>query len=153
MEELRSKVGYLRGLAEGSGVDDSTKEGKLLQQVIDVLEIVTDQLEELQTNASELLDYTEAIDEDLTDLETEFFRGEGEDEGEEGWEEGFTIECPSCSEAVFLDEGILEDQEELEVLCPTCGEVVLINDEELDDEDLELDDELVEGEEYLDQEE
>jgi len=146
MEDLRTKIGYIRGLAEGYGMDDTSKEGKILSNVVDVLEQMTDQLEELQTKSEELLDYTESIDEDLTDLETDVYGTGEEDEEEEDFLDGFTIECPSCSEAVFLDEDVLDDEEELEVLCPSCGEVVLINDEELDDEDLDLEDEVIEGE-------
>ena len=150
MEDLRTKIGYIRGLVDGYGMDDTSKEGKLFLQVVDVLEQMTDQLAELQTKSDELLDYTESIDEDLTDLESDVYDADEEDDDEdEEYMDGFTIECPACSEAVYLDEDILDDEEELEVLCPGCGEVVLINDEELGEDlpELELEEEVIEGEE------
>ncbi len=36
--EITEKVAYLKGLAEGLGLDAQTKEGKILQTVIDVLD-------------------------------------------------------------------------------------------------------------------
>ena len=38
--ELLEKVAYLKGLAEGLGIDDSTKEGKVLKLIIDILDDV-----------------------------------------------------------------------------------------------------------------
>ena len=35
---VAEKVSYIKGLAEGLGVDDSTKEGKVLAAIVDVLD-------------------------------------------------------------------------------------------------------------------
>lgn len=35
---MMESVSYLKGLAEGLGIDDSTKEGKLLSAIVDVLD-------------------------------------------------------------------------------------------------------------------
>lgn len=145
MEDIKTKVGYIRGLADGLGLDDSTREGKILIHIIELLDQVTDSLEELQTNYDELFEYAESIDEDLTDMETDFYDDDDEDDDDDDDdEEGFTIECPNCREAVYIDDDILDDEEDLEVLCPSCGEVVLVSDEDLleDEEDVELDDYL-----------
>ena len=44
MDFLLQKVSYLQGLAEGLGVDESSKEGKLLVKIIDTLEEFADVL-------------------------------------------------------------------------------------------------------------
>jgi hypothetical protein len=37
MEDLNSRMGYLRGLSEGLGINDDTKEGKIIRQLISFL--------------------------------------------------------------------------------------------------------------------
>ena len=47
MDNLASKLGYLRGLAEGLDINDDTKEGKVIRQIILLLEEIGRSLEEL----------------------------------------------------------------------------------------------------------
>ncbi len=82
MEYLIQKVSYLRGLADGLGVDESSKEGKLLLQIVDVLEEFTDVLNETIENQEELEEYVTFIDEDLADVEDEIY-GTDEDYDED----------------------------------------------------------------------
>ena len=42
---VSEKVAYLKGLADGLGIKDSTNEGKLMLAVIDVLEAMADDIE------------------------------------------------------------------------------------------------------------
>lgn len=143
MENLKSRLGYLRGLAEGLGINDDTKEGKVIRQIISVLEDIVDSVESLKEDYDELFSYVEALDEDLSDLEDDLMEeGDYEDyedydeegeEDEDAYEVPFTVECPECHQEVAIDEDILEDEESLEVLCPNCGKVVFINDEGWDE--------------------
>ncbi|MDO9536288.1 MAG: AraC family transcriptional regulator [Bacillota bacterium] len=140
-------MGYLRGLSEGLGINDDTKEGKIIRQLISFLDDIVESVQSMQEDYDELFSYVEAIDEDLTDLENGFFEDEDEDEDEDDDDEddeddeddddydvSFTVECPECRQEVAIDEDILEDEESLEVLCPNCGRVVFINDEEWEEE-------------------
>ncbi len=152
MDDLNSKLGYLRGLAEGLGINDETKEGKIIQQMILLLDEIGNSLDELKEDYEELFSYVEAIDQDLTDLEDELLEDDEEDDDDyEDYDDdddydnhnvSFTVECPECHQEVIIDEDILEDEESFEVLCPNCGKVVFINDdEEWDDELDEFEDE------------
>ncbi len=152
MEELRSRLGYLRGLADGLNVGESTAEGKVIRQIIAVLDDMIGSLEALKEDYEELFSYVESIDEDLTELEDSFMQDDDEEDDEDDedddnyYEEDdyepdqgeedicFTVECPECRYEVTIDEDILEDEESLEVLCPKCGRVVFVNDEEWEDE-------------------
>ncbi|MDR7856137.1 CD1247 N-terminal domain-containing protein [Tissierella sp.] len=73
MEYLMQKVSYLKGLADGLGVDESTKEGKLLLHIVDILEEFADVLDETIDNQVELEEYVNFIDEDLADVEDELY--------------------------------------------------------------------------------
>ncbi|MFU8795380.1 MAG: CD1247 N-terminal domain-containing protein, partial [Dethiobacteria bacterium] len=68
-EDLKARVSYLRGFTEGLELGEESKEQKVLHRVIDLLEEMTDEIEQLRVDYEELFEYTEAIDDDLTELE------------------------------------------------------------------------------------
>ncbi|HHX77293.1 MAG TPA: AraC family transcriptional regulator [Firmicutes bacterium] len=141
MEDLKSQVSFLRGLASGLDVSNETKEGKLLLKIIDVLANISQVVDSLGKSYEELIEYMEAIDQDLTDLEDDYYEGlEDEDEFEDEPDDDeteednyFTVECPDCKEVVYLDEDLLEEDDTLEVLCPKCERVVFVNDKHFDE--------------------
>lgn len=69
MNGLSDKVSYLRGLAEGMKLDESSNEGKLLAQIISVLGDISAKIDALDEAFDELSDYVECIDDDLEALE------------------------------------------------------------------------------------
>lgn len=142
-EDLKARVSYLRGFTEGLDLGDESKEQKVLQRVIDLLEDMTDEIEQLRVDYEELFEYTEAIDEDLTEMEEDFYDEDEDDDDDdddefEEFEGGFSIECPNCREIVVVDDDILDQESSIEVTCPGCGEVVLVDDEEWEEEVDEL---------------
>lgn len=151
-EELKARVSYLRGFAEGLDLGEESKEQKVLQKVIDLLEQVSEEVEQLRVDYDELFEYTEAIDDDLTELEEDFYEDDldedfYDDDLLDDYNEGFSIECPNCREIVIVDDDILDQEEAIEVTCPGCGEVVLVDDEEWEVDLEELPEELEETEE------
>ena len=138
MDDLKSRVAYVKGLAEGLGLDDSSREGKLFRHMIDLFDALADAVTKLQEDYADLADYTEAIDEDLNDLEDDFYDGmdeEDEDGDEEEMDfadddEMFSVECPECHEIVYIDDDMLEDDDVVEILCPNCERLVFVNDKE-----------------------
>lgn len=132
MEDLKSRVAYLKGLAAGLDLDKSSREGKLFAQLIDVVEAMSESIIDLQEEVDDLADYTEGIDEDLNELEEDFYEEELDDEDlliDED-EELFSVECPDCHELVLIDDDMLEDEDVVEILCPNCERVVFVNDDE-----------------------
>ncbi|MDW7651444.1 MAG: AraC family transcriptional regulator [Bacillota bacterium] len=134
MDDLKSRVAYLKGLAAGLGVDDDSREGKLFSQIIDVIDTLAEAVAELQDDYEDLADYTEAIDEDLNDLEEDVY--EDLDELDEDYydleddDDMFSVECPDCHEIVYIDDDMLDDDDIVEILCPNCERVVFVNDDE-----------------------
>lgn len=80
MDYLIQKVSYLRGLADGLGIDESSKEGKLLLHVVDILEEFADVLDETIENQEDLEEYVTFIDEDLADVEDDIYGEDDEDD-------------------------------------------------------------------------
>jgi DNA-directed RNA polymerase subunit RPC12/RpoP len=118
---ISEKVAYLKGLAEGLNVDESTKEGKLLLAIVDVLNDMAEEFEDIEDEIVDLEDGLDAVIDDLNDVE-EFLYETSDDEDEEDDEddddEYFVTTCPECEEEVIFDESVLEDGE---VVCPNCG--------------------------------
>ncbi|WP_353892511.1 CD1247 N-terminal domain-containing protein [Proteinivorax hydrogeniformans] len=139
MSDLREKIAYIKGLAEGMKLDQSSNEGKILDRILDVLGDMSEDIEDLYIGQDEIEEYVEAVDHDLAELEADFigaddiYEDEIIDEYGDGdidevaeyelTDEDIEVECPSCGEAFHVDEEELAD-EELEILCPGCEDVV-----------------------------
>ena len=148
------KVAYLKGLAEGMGVDENTKEGKLCKVIIDVLEDLALDLADTKDTVADLTDTLEEVNEDLAELEDEFYEcacsccGEDDeeededdededDEDDEDYEDPvyYAVKCPSCDLTLTVGESVL-DLGTFE--CPACGDVIDFGTVEM--EEVELDD-------------
>ena len=118
------KAAYLKGLAEGLGIDKESKEGKLWGALNDLLSDMAHEIEDLQDSN---LDFAEALDdisEDLTYLE----------------ELTCDLDVPDFDNMDELDETCSGD-------CAACGGICGIDDEDEDDDDDE--DDETEGDEEL----
>ncbi|MBL0387009.1 hypothetical protein JJB07_10140 [Tumebacillus sp. ITR2] len=150
MKGVKERLAYLRGLAEGLNVGQNSPEGRVLVEMMEVLQVMSRSLDNLEMTQSHLTEYIEAVDDDLTDLENEFYDEYDEDldalllddgdeydedldlddydESEDSAIEYIEMNCPNCGENVFVDEDVLDSDEVVEVLCPECNETVLINE-------------------------
>ena len=143
---LSEKAAYIQGLADGLELDESTKEGKLIAALLDIVGEMADAIGEIDEDLDTLNDYIEEIDEDLGAVEEivydcdcdcdcdDDFECDGnccdcDEECELGDEDFFEVECPSCGEVICFDGTI--DPEEL--ACPACGEKFecLVSEEDL----------------------
>lgn len=125
--EILEKVAYMKGLAEGLGVDTKSKEGKLLKVMMDILDDMALELHDIRAEQGELEEGLDAVSDDLADVETFLYEQDEEDE-EDG--EVYQTTCPNCQEEVFFDEDILADGS---ILCPNCGEKLEFDLEEAGD--------------------
>ncbi len=140
--ELKEKAAYLNGLADGLDYDKTTKEGKLIAALIDLVgelaaavQAHDTDLDEVVEELEDMREYIEEIDEDLSDVEDYLddeleYDDDDEDEDEDEDEdddwldddeidgEYFEIECPSCGEVICFDESVEPEN----LTCPACGE-------------------------------
>ena len=119
MDNLKEKVAYLKGLAQGVQLGDS-KEARVLGEVLNTLGMMAEAIETLQMNQAEVEEYLVSMDEDLADLETDVY----DDEDEETDAEFLEMSCPNCSEELYFDQLLLDDDEVTELVCPSCGQVI-----------------------------
>ena len=71
---LIEKSAYIKGLAEGLDYDKTTKEGKLIAALLDMVDVMAKRIETLEDAVDELNEYIEEIDEDLGDVRNTFAR-------------------------------------------------------------------------------
>ena len=115
---VTEKVAYLKGLMEGLSVDETSKEGKILKAVVDVLDDLAMSVEDLEDYTAELTEQVDAVDEDLDSLENDFY-GECDCCDDDEDEEYYDITCPSCGDEFSVDEDTLLEGG---IECPNCGE-------------------------------
>ena len=115
------KVAYLRGLADGLKLTDTTAEGKVLLNVIEVLDDLQDVEDALYEEDDEDEDYDFDEDDDygLDDYD------EFDDEDEPLYE----VKCPTCGDTICVDESMLCEGE---IDCPNCGEKLEFDLDDLD---------------------
>ena len=134
---VSEKVAYLKGLAEGLGLDAESKEGKLFASIIDVLDEMAEEILDLEEEMADIEEGLDAVSDDLSEVEETLYELEDEfddddDEDEEDEEDCFMTTCPACEEEIFFDETVLEDGE---VVCPNCGEKLEFDLEGLEEEE------------------
>ena len=118
MSYLEERIAYVQGLAKGLGIDREKSEGKVLTELINVMEEMADTLAQLEMDQIELEDYVGAIDDDLRRME------EVHEWDEEADETYYEIQCPTCGMILELNADDWDDRDTLELICPGCGETI-----------------------------
>ena len=143
---ISEKTAYLKGLADGLGLDPASKEGKLWNALNDLLGDIAHELEDLRETDRGQAQAIDGVADELSYLEelcggfdTEDDEDEGrapycggccqrggepseeDDEDEELQYDGviYDATCPVCGEEISFDEETLEKGS---ILCPKCGE-------------------------------
>ena len=153
MDTFAEKAAYIKGLAEGLGIDELRPESKVLSKLIDLVSEMASELDENTAAIDALIDdvddineHIDAVDLDLADLEDDYYEDYDDeddydfdfDEDDEDDEDmDYVIACPKCGgDVVFELEDIVDNAE---VECPSCGEKFNLNDR-IDEQDEESDD-------------
>lgn len=150
MDKLDHRISYIEGLADGMELFQD-KEGKFYQELIYVISDLNSSIQNIGVRLTELEEYVEAIDEDLNDLEWDYYEDdeqfdedidyyEMEDDDlldEEDLYDELVAEdgvyhllCPVCHETVIVEQDLFESNNVEQIICPHCQEVLIIEDDE-----------------------
>ena len=133
--DISEKVSYIKGLAEGMKLDESTNEGKLLAAILDALTDIAYQLEEVDADLNDMADVVGDIEEAVSDLEETVYNDDDDhhhcDCGCED-EDMYEITCPKCDNSIVVDFDVIAAGE---ILCPNCGEKLEFDLSGLEDEE------------------
>lgn len=119
--EIMEKVAYLKGLAEGLSIDETTKEGKLFNAMIDLLDDIALTISEMSEGFALVSEELEQMEEDMEEVLDELF---GQDEGgmpgdlDDFEGELYEVVCPACTDSICVDEDMLDEGA---IACPGCG--------------------------------
>ena len=143
--ELNKKAAYLQGLVDGLGVDESTKEGKIIKAMSALLGEMAETIESVDEDLSRAYDQINDLSDELEDLEADLYEEDdesedAEDEDTDGDDDAkdddiasepfYEVACPNCGETVYVSE---DDLDAGEANCAHCGvtfEVALEGDED-----------------------
>ena len=126
---IGEKVSYIKGLAEGLGLNAETKEGKVLNAIIDLLGDISEEIDCIEEDYAELCEQVDAVDEDLSAVEDLIYE-EDDDcccdcddcdcdcDCDCDDDDLYEVVCPKCNDIIYLDGEMLEEEG---ITCPNCG--------------------------------
>lgn len=148
MKYLKERIAFIKGLAEGFHIDDSTPEKKLLKAIVDVLGDFAEAIDNLETEQTQIKNEMDDITDDVSDLEDIVYDGEyGEDDEEFDDEDDFYDDEDDSEEQAGDEDFVLdfEDEDEDEegdeadddgflgdVVCPVCMKTIQVFEEMYD---------------------
>ena len=144
--ELNKKAAYLQGLVDGLGIDDTTKEGKIIKAMSALLGEMAEAIESVGEDLSRAYDQINDLSDELEDLEADLYEEEDDEDDSDTEDEDaedddandddiasepfYEVACPNCGETVYVSE---DDLDAGEANCAHCGvtfEVALEGDDE-----------------------
>ena len=125
---LVEKAAYLKGLAEGLGMDAQSKEGRLWAALNDLLADMAHEIEDLHEADDRLDDALDELAGELSYLEElscdlEKLDDDDDEDTDDAEYDGVVYDatCPVCGEEISFDEETLESGS---IRCPRCGELL-----------------------------
>ena len=151
---MKEKAAYLRGLIEGLGIDETTKEGKVIKAMSELLGELAEAVDGIDEDVSRAYDQINDVSEELEDLEADLYEDDDEDDEDDEPEEDdadeddnadvagepyYEVACPACGKTVYVSE---DDLDAGEAICPSCKVAfeVALADEDDDEAPEETDD-------------
>ncbi len=136
MSEVSKKVAFLKGMAEGMGLEkEEDAKSKLIARMLEAMEEMADAMDAMEARQDEAEQYIDELDSDLGDVEEVLFADDEEDDEDEDGEydeddedagvDFIEYECPHCHTSVYYDQEAFDLEEEH--LCPECGRELFPN--------------------------
>ena len=121
---MKEKAAYLRGLIEGLGIDETTKEGKVIKAMSELLGELAEAVDGIDEDVTRAYDQINDLSEELEDLEADLY--EDDDDTDDEPEEDEDTDTEDDSDDDIASEPFYE------VACPNCGETVYVSEDDLD---------------------
>lgn len=141
---ISERVAYIKGLVEGMDISVDTKQGKILNAILDVLEDMALEISDLNDNQLDIGDELDAISDDLADVEDFVFGPDYcddeccccDDDDDECCccDEEEEDECCCEDEEADEEECCCDEEEEdslFEVTCPLCNADIALTEADL----------------------
>lgn len=127
MSELTNRAAYLKGLADGLKLDTEKAEGKLINEIIDILGEVTQEIESLDDEQMFIEDKLDEMDEVIGIMGEEIYADDYDCD-----DDVYTLVCEKCGAEIDFTSDDLDDIAAGEFMCPECGETIELDFDECD---------------------
>ncbi len=130
---VTERVAYIRGLFEGMEINVDKNEGRIIKEMLDLLEDMALSITDLEDENDALQEAIDVIIEDMYDEDASY---DDADEDELDYDpdmELFQVVCPSCGEEIYIDESTLDQGT---ISCPACGEELEFDISALEDDEM-----------------
>lgn len=148
---MKEKAAYLKGLIDGLGIDETTKEGKVIKAMSELLGELAEAVDAIDEDVTHAYDQINDLSEELEDLEADLYEDDDTDDDDEEPEEDaedaedsgddddnadvagepyYEVACPACGNTVYVSE---DDLDAGEAICPSCNvafEVALADEDD-----------------------
>ncbi|MHC1694421.1 MAG: CD1247 N-terminal domain-containing protein [Eubacteriales bacterium] len=114
--KLSEKAAYLKGLTDGLGLDLSASNGRVLNEVVGLLQEIAKSIDSLREELDTAKLSIDELDEDLGAVEDIVY--EIDEDEDEDMEDMFELACPKCGEIIVVDDSL----DPSAIKCPSCGE-------------------------------
>ena len=135
---MKEKAAYLKGLIDGLGIDETTKEGKVIKAMSELLGELAEAVDAIDEDVTHAYDQINDLSEELEDLEADLYEDDDTDDDDEEPEEDaedaedsgddddnadvagepyYEVACPACGNTVYVSE---DDLDAGEAICPSC---------------------------------
>lgn len=146
--KLTEKIAYMKGLLDGMELDGSTKEGKAILQMAEVMEEMGVYIDDLQSQIDELTELCDLLDKDLGEVETDLYCDDDDDDfDDDDFEFDDDDDDDDDDDSHFrigrvlpadYDDFAYEDSDDYGneiyiVNCPNCEETVNLTERELEE--------------------
>ncbi len=137
MSFISEKVAYLRGVAEGMQIDKEDDSHKLIKIIIDVLDSISEEIDDINDAQDELFDHVfdieDSLELDLDDMDDDDL--DDLDDAIGGMMDDYVVECPNCREEIFLKDSNFDSTKDIS--CPKCGTEIVLEFQDGFDDDLD----------------
>lgn len=147
-QELIKKISYIQGLADGIKLSDKSDEGRMISQLIDIINDIVDELSDVNDDIDDIRGEIEELDESIVEVSSDLdalydidpliddednnagvplynddeddddYSFNYDDEEDDGESELFELQCPNCGEDVMIDFDMID--EDSAIICPNC---------------------------------
>lgn len=121
MSDIISRVSYLSGLVNGVEIDQTTKEGKILTEIVNILKVMAEEIDDISQSQKDMGECIDAMDKDLCSLQDDIYDNDYELYEDEG-DNFIQLKCSDCGDDVYIDKDIIKQKEK--ITCPNCHNVI-----------------------------
>lgn len=121
MKSLKDKVDSLKEFLNQFETNGDSAQFNVLSQISDILLEMTERIEDIENDQSEMNEYVTVLDENLGNIEDELYGFEEEEEEFNSYDY-VDVLCEKCNEVLAIEKSLVHSDSE--IICPNCRNLI-----------------------------